>query len=358
MPSTSRLAIPYPASTDPPNGPAQMQALANALDNAAVDLAEGTLASRPSPSIRGRWYYATDVGVLYRDSGSTWRVVGLAADAVTAVHILDGTITNAEIASGAAIAESKLSLASDAGAGTASRRTLGSGATQACAGNDARLSDQRVPTDGSVTVAKLAAAVAEALWKPGDIKMVGYNVVAGSEDPGWLLGDGRAVSRTTYSALFAKYGTTHGPGDGSTTFNLPDYQGRVLVGKGTNADVDTVGKNDGASLSSRTPWHNHQVPAHNHTGTSGATSPGTNTAGAHDHAILLSSEVGHTQFQTGGLTPGTTTGISHFHTGGTDTQGNHSHTVNSHTHTIPTQAAVNTDLDTVPFGVVCVLIKT
>ena len=46
---------------------------------------------------------------------------------------------------------------------------------------------------------------------------------------------GQAVSRTTYSALFAIVGTTYGNGDGSTTFNLPDKRGRVSVG------LDTMG---------------------------------------------------------------------------------------------------------------------
>jgi len=357
MPTTTRLAIPYPASSDPPNGPSQMQAIANALDNAAIDLAEGALGSRPSPSIRGRWYYATDIGVLYRDSGSTWRVVGLAADVVTAAHIVDGTITNAEINASAAIAESKLALASDAAAGTASRRTLGTGATQACAGNDARLSDQRVPTDGSVTLAKLASAIADSIWKVGDVKSVAYNVTAGSEDSGWLLCDGRAVSRTTFSTLFGKIPTTYGVGDGSSTFNLPDYRGRALVGKGTNADVDTIGKNDGVAVASRTPWHNHQVPAHDHGAATGTASPGTNTAGAHIHGVLTTNEIGNTEFAAG-YTAVSSTGIAHHHGGGTDSQGNHSHTVNSHSHTIASQAAVNTDLDVVPFGTVCFLIKT
>jgi hypothetical protein len=55
---------------------------------------------------------------------------------------------------------------------------------------------------------------------------------AGSSAPsGWLLCDGTAVSRTTYSALFAAIGTSYGAGDGSTTFNLPDLRGRVPVGK-------------------------------------------------------------------------------------------------------------------------------
>jgi hypothetical protein len=39
---------------------------------------------------------------------------------------------------------------------------------------------------------------------------------------GWLQTDGRALSRTLYSELFAAIGTTHGTGDGSTTFNIPN----------------------------------------------------------------------------------------------------------------------------------------
>lgn len=50
----------------------------------------------------------------------------------------------------------------------------------------------------------------------------------------------QAISRTTYSVCFNRMGTTYGAGDGSTTFNLPDKQGRVSVGKddmsGTSAN--------------------------------------------------------------------------------------------------------------------------
>lgn len=45
---------------------------------------------------------------------------------------------------------------------------------------------------------------------------------------GWLICNGAAVSRTTYAALFAAIGTTYGSGDGSTTFNLPNADGRFL----------------------------------------------------------------------------------------------------------------------------------
>ena len=55
---------------------------------------------------------------------------------------------------------------------------------------------------------------------------------------GYLVCDGSAVSRTTYATLFAMIGTAHGTGDGSTTFNLPDYRGRFLRGVSGNSAND------------------------------------------------------------------------------------------------------------------------
>lgn len=50
---------------------------------------------------------------------------------------------------------------------------------------------------------------------------------AGTVEPqGWLMCDGRAVSRSVYSSLFASISTSYGAGDGSSTFNLPDFRGR------------------------------------------------------------------------------------------------------------------------------------
>lgn len=58
----------------------------------------------------------------------------------------------------------------------------------------------------------------------------------------WLKCEGQAVSRTTYAKLFAKLGTTFGPGDGSTTFNLPDFRDRFVIGSsGTKAPATTGG---------------------------------------------------------------------------------------------------------------------
>lgn len=67
---------------------------------------------------------------------------------------------------------------------------------------------------------------------------------ASSAPSGWLSCDWSAVSRTTYSALFAIIGSNFGPGDGSTTFNLPDLRGRVPLGIGTGALADTASSVD------------------------------------------------------------------------------------------------------------------
>lgn len=58
---------------------------------------------------------------------------------------------------------------------------------------------------------------------------------------GWLVCDGSAVSRTTYSALFAKIGTKYGSGDGSKTFNLPNFINRTFWGGSSSGTVKAAG---------------------------------------------------------------------------------------------------------------------
>ena len=84
-----------------------------------------------------------------------------------------------------------------------------------------------------------------------------------SAPSGYLLCDGSAVSRTTYSALYAVVGTTFGSGDGSTTFNLPNYQDRMPIGKGTIASsIGTTGGSKDAIVVSHT--HSITDPGHQH----------------------------------------------------------------------------------------------
>lgn len=64
---------------------------------------------------------------------------------------------------------------------------------------------------------------------------------------GTLACNGQAVSRTTYAQLFAVLGTDYGAGDGSTTFNIPNYKGRVRIHLDTSqAEFDTMGEPSGA----------------------------------------------------------------------------------------------------------------
>jgi len=67
---------------------------------------------------------------------------------------------------------------------------------------------------------------------------------ASSPPSGFLECDGAAALRSTYSALFAVIGTTYGAGDGSTTFNVPDLQDNIPMGRsGTKALASTGGAN-------------------------------------------------------------------------------------------------------------------
>ncbi len=69
---------------------------------------------------------------------------------------------------------------------------------------------------------------------------------------GWIAADGQAISRTTYAELFAEINTMYGVGDGSTTFDIPDYRGEFLRGwdNGKGSDPDAalrIDRGDGAT---------------------------------------------------------------------------------------------------------------
>lgn len=170
---------------------------------------------------------------------------------------------------------------------------------------------------------------------------------------GWLICNGQEVSRGLFNELFSLIGTTYGAGNGSSTFNLPNLASRIPVGLDSNdSDFNTLGKTGGQKTVALTT---NQMPSHNHSGN-------TSTDGNHNHSASTGTagEHGHNS-SIGNSSPGTNSAESHTHGftavrgrfdggrasgtittrqadapsgGSTGNAGAHSHTVNSHSHSI------------------------
>jgi microcystin-dependent protein len=104
---------------------------------------------------------------------------------------------------------------------------------------DATVSTAKIANE-AVTEAKLAAEVVGKFLPPGVILPYGGT----SAPTGFLLCNGAAVSRTTYSSLYAVVGNAFGSGNGTTTFNVPDLRGRFLRGVdgGVGRDPDRASR--------------------------------------------------------------------------------------------------------------------
>jgi microcystin-dependent protein len=124
---------------------------------------------------------------------------------------------------------------------------------------------------------------------------------------GFLLADGTAVSRTTYSKLFGIIGTIYGTGDGSTTFNVPDLRGRMIAGVTSQGNL-------GATAGSLE--HTHSQTAHTHT-----QDAHTHTGSSHSHAGITTGSGGghsHTQGASGSSGAHEHAGdVNHYHGSGT-----------------------------------------
>ena len=206
------------------------------------------------------------------------------------------------------------------------------------------------------------------------IQNLGSITYAGGTRYFWLPCDGSAYSRTLYDDLFDVIGTSFGVGNGSTTFNVPDFRGRSAVGTGTGtggAAEDTDGgavPAGGSALTARElgEWGGREtfsiasanLPTHTHTqqgNTTAETSTITHTVTESNHSHNLghgngggSSTSSHFQINLGsgglmGVTEGAQTGLSvahaatHVHTmQGATTDGGFANTaMSSHERAMP-----------------------
>lgn len=121
------------------------------------------------------------------------------------------------------------------------------------------------PADVPTDIEALARAI-EALGGislPGDLK----TSAAHTPPAGWLLCDGRPVSRIAYRALFEAIDVAYGDGDGQTTFNIPDARDCVLVGASAGRPLGSRGGAATVALSvAELAHHAHGVadPTHGH----------------------------------------------------------------------------------------------
>lgn len=171
----------------------------------------------------------------------------------------------------------------------------------------------KTPTSGTVNIPqgteKHVFVIAQGSIQRLDRHEVGMiqDFAGGSVPPGWIECAGGVASRTRFPDLFAKIGTTWGPGDGSTTFGLPNL-----------GDTGRFRRSRTGALAAGS-YQSNQLLSHTHTASSSGSGT-TDTQGSHNH--------------------GTATGLAGAHTpsGTTDAQGSHSHngTVGStsiaHTH--------------------------
>lgn len=122
----------------------------------------------------------------------------------------------------------------------------------------------------------------------------------------YMFANGAAISRSTYSELFAIIGTTYGAGDGSTTFNLPDKRSRVSVMmNSSDSNFNSLGKQIGQASTTLVTANLPSI---------------TGSFTYHDNAN------GSNIHQVGGVFSGSTMKSNQYKTGGGSTGGANSYT--------------------------------
>ena len=198
----------------------------------------------------------------------------------------------------------------------------------------------------------------------GEIKMFGGD----AEPANWMFCRGQQISRATYAALFAVYGTKYGAGDGSTTFNVPSLAGRMPIGYypggGWAATLGQLGGTQDAVVVSHGHGGATGTISADHTHTFSGTTAGQNANHYHNAS---SGDIGFvTQVPGTGYGQGAPGGNTLWTRSGTDwTSNDHGHSFSgstsgvssNHTHAITTEGVSGANANLPPYVVVNFIVK-
>ncbi len=120
----------------------------------------------------------------------------------------------------------------------------------------------------------------------GEIRVFGFNFAP----RGWLQCNGQTLAISQYAALFSLLGTTYG-GNGTSTFQLPNLQGRVAISQGNGAGLSPYVIGEVAGTENVTLLVN-QIPSHNHAVNACTTTSGNvpQPAGAYPATVQITGE--------------------------------------------------------------------
>ena len=164
--------------------------------------------------------------------------------------------------------------------------------------------------NGTLGIAKLSSAAVGILSPVGSV----VQYVGASEPTNWKICNGQALLIASYPDLYNLLTTSGtvfpwGANPSGTTFLLPNFAGRVPVGKSADAEFDVLGETGGAKTVALTEA---QLAAHTHPNSATAgTTVTINDGGSHGHTGSVHS------------------GGGHDHTGNTAGAGSHKHTANT-----------------------------
>ena len=396
------------SGTTPPNATTGQRGIVELAENSEVRTGSDTSRAVTPAGLSSRTATTTRTGILslattsLADAGTNTTTIMTPA-LVTRVVGLGPTPPNATIGQRGIV---ELAEDSEVRTGTDSERAVTPAGLSSRTATTTRtgilslattsLADAGTNTTTAITPALLARIVASVTGGSVPVgTLIDYGGV--SAPTGFLVCNGSLVSRTTYATLFSAIGTVWGAGNGSTTFAIPNLQGRFSIGSDSSRAVGDLGGTENVALTSgQMPSHSHsdgslttttvgshthgdgsltattvgshthgdgsytaaQVPAHSHSitinagGNAGAryilrnvgtstTSTSTGSAGAHGHSISGSS----------GLAGSHGHGVS----GSTGSAGGHDHGVSGST---GSAGSNQSHTNVPPFAAVLVCIKT